>query len=395
MKVVVAIDSMKGCLCSLGASEACAAGIGKCYPDAEIIVVPVADGGEGTAVSIAFANQNVKRLTATVNGPLNKEIEAEWWFDEQSKTAYIDMASAAGLTLVPIENRTPLYATTFGVGQLILESICRGADHVVLGLGGSATVDGGIGACQALGVGFIDAEGNLISHKIKGSDLSGISDIDISKIDERLKKVEVSLACDVTSPFTGESGAARVFGPQKGASPEEVEILEKGLENIRRIILKKYEIDLNAVSGSGAAGGCAGGLMALAAAKIEKGAQVVLYSIGFDRIIDGADLIVTGEGSADAQTLMGKLPYEILQRGKERGIPVWLVAGRIADENTLLSAGFDRLININSEENILRSRTEGKNDMEPEVAKARLFCCNPHDEMMAGGILSGSHCRRE
>jgi len=372
MKVVVAIDSMKGCLGSLEASEAYAAGIRKSYPDAEVVVMPVADGGEGTAVAIASANKCIKRMTEIVRGPLDKDIEAEWWFDEQNKTAYIDMASAAGLTLVPVENRTPMHATTFGVGQLIMAAICRGVNHIVVGLGGSATVDGGIGACQALGIGFIDAEGNLIKHIIKGSELSEISDIDISQIDEQLRKIEISLACDVTSPFTGKSGAARVFGPQKGASREEVGILEEGLENIRKIILGKFAIDLNAVSGSGAAGGCAGGLMALAGAKIEKGARLVLDSIGFDRIIDGADLIVTGEGSADAQTLMGKLPYEILQRGKERGIPVWLVAGRIADGEALLSAGFDRLININSEENIMCSGTEGENSMESEVAKVRL-----------------------
>ncbi|MDO4336421.1 MAG: glycerate kinase [Bacteroidales bacterium] len=354
MKAVVAIDSMKGCLGSAEASEACAAGLREAWPDAEVIVVPVADGGEGTAAAIAFSDKSIIRKTDRVLGPDGTPTIAEWWLDAAKKTAYIDLAAAAGLTLVPQERRNPLTATTFGVGQLILAAASEGARHIVLGLGGSATVDGGAGACEALGVRF------------------GVDHIDVSHIDNRLKDIDLHLACDVTAPFTGEKGAARVFGPQKGADPTQVKLLEERLERLRLLILRQFGIDLNEVPGSGAAGGCAGGLMALAGGKIENGAALVLDSIGFDRIIAGADLMVTGEGSADRQTLMGKLPSEILRRGQKAGIPVALAAGRITDAEALSEAGFAAIIDINSEANARRSGTEGQEAMDSGVATRRL-----------------------
>ena len=354
MKAVVAIDSMKGCMGSAEASEACAGGIREALPGAEVIVVPVADGGEGTAAAIAFSDKSIVGKTCRVSGPDGTPTDAEWWMDAAKKTAYIDLASAAGLTLIPEEKRNPLTATTFGVGQLILSAAAEGARHIVLGLGGSATVDGGVGACEALGVRF------------------GFDHIDMSHVCNRLKVIDLRLACDVSAPFTGEKGAARVFGPQKGATPAEVELLEERLEHLRQLIFRQFGIDLNAVPGSGAAGGCAGGLMALAGGKIEKGAALVLDSIGFDRIIAGADLIVTGEGSADRQTLMGKLPYEILRRGKKAGIPVALAAGRISDSEALREAGFAVIVDINSEANARRSATEGQEAMDAGVASRRL-----------------------
>lgn len=354
MKVVVAIDSMKGCLGSAEASEACAGGVRDALTGAEVIAVPVADGGEGTAAAIAFSDKAIVRKNSKVSGPDGAMIYAEWWMDAEKTTAYIDLAAAAGLALVPEEKRNPLTATTFGVGQLIMSAVEDGARHIVLGLGGSATVDGGMGACEALGVRF------------------GVDDIDLSHVDTRIKETDLYLACDVTAPFTGENGAARVFGPQKGATPAEVELLEERLVNLRLLILRQFGIDLNGVPGSGAAGGCAGGLMALAGGKIRKGAGLVLDSIGFDRIIAGAGLIVTGEGSADRQTLMGKLPFEILRRGKKFGIPVALVAGRISDGEALKGAGFAAVIDINSEANARMSGTEGKEALDAGVASRRL-----------------------
>ncbi len=355
MKVVVAIDSMKGCLGSKEASEACSQGIREIMPDAVVIALPVADGGEGTAVAIAHANKQI-RMQTRVSGPDGSDVDAEWWLDDVKKTAFIDMAAAAGLTLLPGNKRNPMKTSTFGVGQLILAALDEGATHIVVGMGGSATVDGGVGACKALGVKFDE-------------------DIDISGIDPRLKNAELSLACDVEAPFTGEKGAARVFGPQKGANPVEVEVLEARLENLRRIILKKFKLDLNDVPGSGAAGGCAGGMVALIGAKIEKGASLVLDSIGFEEIIRDADLIITGEGCADRQTLMGKLPFEILQRGKKSGIPVILVAGKVQDEEALKTAGFAKVIDINSEEIINRSNTKDGDAMDSNIARARLKNC--------------------
>lgn len=374
MKVVVAIDSMKGCLGSWEASEACVRGVRESISGAEMIAVPVADGGEGTAAAIAFSREGIKRRMSRVTGPDGREVDAEWWMDEENKKAYMDMAAAAGLTLLAKDKRNPMKTTTYGVGQLILAAIDEGAKQITVGMGGSATVDGGVGACEALGVRFIKNMDflELEQNASNTRDTLKIEDIDINGIDTRLKDVEIMPACDVTSPFTGETGAARVFGPQKGANPEEVELLEKRLENLREIIIRKFGIDLNEIPGSGAAGGCAGGLVTLAGAQIKKGAKLVLDSIGFDEIINDADLIITGEGSADRQTLMGKLPFEILQRGKKKGIPVVLVAGRITDEEELKNAGFSSVININSQEYIEQSGTQGQDAIDPEVASARL-----------------------
>ncbi len=349
-RVVVGMDSRKGCLDSLSASKAVATGVAKQFHDAKVICVPVADGGEGTAEAMAYGNDRFIKQTSLVTGPMGEKVSAKWYLDEETGTAVIDMAAAAGLNLVEESRRDPLKATTYGVGELILEAVSKGAKKILLGLAGSATVDGGMGAIQALTKRQTDS------------------------VIESLKRgeIELDLLCDVEAPFTGERGAARVFGPQKGASAEDVEVLEERLEDIRRMALESQGIDLNKVLGSGAAGGLAGGLMALAGGRIVKGAETILDAIGFDDIIEGADLIITGEGSSDRQTLMGKIPFEILQRGKRKGVPVWLMAGRVSDEETLLQAGFERVICINSPENIERSGTPGMEAMEPEVAKTRL-----------------------
>ena len=341
-KVVVAMDSMKGCLDSLSASRALAAGISDKNADVEVACVPVADGGEGTAEALIFGNSKFAKQISKVTGPLGKKILAEWYLDEESGIAIMDMAAAAGLDKVDESDRDPLRATTYGVGELITEAVGKGVRKIMLGLGGSATVDGGVGALDAMRfMGEVD--------------------------------VDLVLLCDVSAPFTGERGAARVFGPQKGASSKDVEVLEKRLEELRRLVKERKGIDLNEVPGSGAAGGLAGGLMAFPGGRIVKGASYVLDAIGFDDFIEGADLIVTGEGRSDRQTLMGKIPYEILQSGKRKNIPVWLVAGCVKDRDALLDAGFEKVVCINSSENAERSGTVGRNPMEPEVAKKRLF----------------------
>lgn len=361
-KVVVAMDSMKGCLDSLSASRALASGLQDMY-DVEVVCVPVADGGEGTAEALAFGHSNCKKQISQVSGPLGHEIMAEWYLDEKSGTAFIDMASAAGLALVKESDRNPLQTTTFGVGELIMEAVRKGANKIMLGLGGSATVDGGLGALSAMGL--IEPEALTPKQTTQREKEPYIGKM-------KNGEIELLLLCDVSAPFTGERGAARVFGPQKGASCEDVEVLEKRLEEIRRMVKESRGIDLNDVPGSGAAGGLAGGLIAFAGGRIVKGASVVLDAIGFDDIIEGADLIVTGEGSSDSQTLMGKLPFEILQRVKRRNIPVWLVAGRIADEESLYEAGFQKIICINSPDIVWRSNTVEQVPMDPYVATLRL-----------------------
>ena len=359
----MAMDSMKGCLDSLSASRDIASGIIGQDAEVEVVCVPVADGGEGTAEALAFGNSNCEKEISQVSGPLGEEIKAEWYYDEESGTAFIDMAAAAGLALVEEDKRNPLLTTTYGVGELIMEAIEKGAKKILLGLGGSATVDGGLGALRAMGL----IEPKALTPKQTTQKQTYAF---IEKNEKGL--VELELLCDVSAPFTGESGAARVFGPQKGASAEDVEVLEARLEEIRRMVKESRGIDLNDVPGSGAAGGLAGGLMAVAGGKIVRGASVLLEAIGFDDIIEGADLIITGEGSSDRQTLMGKLPFEILQRGKRKGLPVWLVAGRVSDEEALSEAGFEKIICINSPDIEWRSDTMGQDPMDSSVAARRL-----------------------
>lgn len=360
-KVVVAMDSLKGCLDSLSASRALAAGLSGQNADVEVVCVPVADGGEGTAEALTFGHSNCEKQISDVTGPLGHKIKAEWYLDKKSATAFMDMAAAAGLALVEESNRNPIHTTTFGVGELILEAVEKGANKIMLGLGGSATVDGGLGALRAMGL--IEPETLAPEQTVQRETDSFI---------EKKGKIELLLLCDVSAPFTGDRGAARVFGPQKGASAEDVEVLDERLEEICGLVKKIRGIDLNDVPGSGAAGGLAGGLMAFAGGRIVEGASVVLDAIGFDDIIEGADLIITGEGSSDSQTLMGKIPYEILQRGKRKNIPVWLVAGRVEDEEALLKAGFEKIICINSPDIMRRSNTDGKDPLAPEVAARRL-----------------------
>lgn len=366
------MDSMKGCLDSLSASNALACGILNTDDDIEVTCVPVADGGEGTADALAAGKGNFRKIQTRVTGPLGRKISAPWYMDHSSGTAFIDMASAAGIALIKEEERNPLFTTTYGVGELIMAAVNSGAGRILLGLGGSATVDAGLGACQAMGLRLKDIEGNVLPTPFTGRMLSEVGDFEVSGFLANNHSFELILMCDVSSPFTGQNGASRVFAPQKGASKEVVEVLEAGMEHVRRLILKKTEINLNLSAGSGAAGGSAGGLMTFAGGKIMKGAPLLLDAIGFDKIIEDSDLVVTGEGSSDSQTLMGKIPFEILQRGLRKGIPVVLASGRISDKENLLAAGFADAICINNDEYIKLSDTMGEDALNAEVAEKRL-----------------------
>lgn len=370
-KIVVAMDSMKGCLDSYHASQWVAIGVQDAWPDAEVFFTPVSDGGEGMKDMVACGQRDLKRMETVVSDPLGNEVKAEAIII--GKSAYLEFASAAGLTLVDEGKRNPMHTTSYGVGQLIKKLIRCGISNIILGLGGSATVDAGLGALQALGLRLLDADGAELPRPFKGGRLADLADIDFSDaFKKNITNLHLTLLCDVEAPFTGLEGASHVFGPQKGANEAEVEILEKGMERLRMLILKKTGIDLNIQPGSGAAGGAGGGLMALAGGKIRKGASTLLDLTDFDSDIENADLIITGEGSSDRQTLMGKIPYEIFQRGKRKNIPVWLVAGRVRDREALLEAGFEKIICINSPDIVMRSDTIGMNPMDPYVAQRRL-----------------------
>ncbi len=322
MKVVIAIDSFKGCLTSKEANEAAAEGIRRAYPDAEIIEVPVSDGGEGymEAFHAAIGGQLEE---VTVREPLMRPILAKYLL--HNEMAVIEMAQASGLTLLTQEERNPMVATSYGTGQLVADAIRKGAKHIIVGLGGSATSDAGIGMLRA-----------LIDTFAKNKSWDDI---------EALKDVAFTIASDVKNPLYGENGAAHVFGPQKGATPEMIRTLDERARKFADISARHFGYDRSQMPGAGAAGGLGYAFLQYLNAKSIPGIQLLLNTIRFKDLVADADLIITGEGSADRQTLMGKLPMGILEQSGR--VPVSLIAGRISDREALLSAGFARVECIN------------------------------------------------
>ena len=323
MKVVIAIDSFKGCLTSKEANEAAAEGIRKVYPDAEIIEMPVSDGGEGymEAFHAAIGGRLVE---VAVRDPLMRPITAKYLL--QNDLAVIEIAQASGLTLLTKDERNPLVSTSYGTGQLVADAVRKGAKHIIVGLGGSATSDAGMGMLKAL----IDT----YAQKNKSWD-------DI----EALNDIRFTIASDVKNPLYGEQGAAHVFAPQKGATPEMVLALDERAMKFAEISAKHFGYDRSQMPGAGAAGGLGYAFLQYLNAESRSGIQLLLDTIRFKELVADADLIITGEGSADRQTLMGKLPMGILEQSGQ--IPVCLIAGKISDREALLNAGFARVECIN------------------------------------------------
>ena len=321
MKVVIAIDSFKGCLTSKEANEAAAEGIRNAYPEAEIIEVPVSDGGEGYMEAFHAAIGGRLEEVA-VRDPLMRTITAKYLL--HNEMAVIEMAQASGLTLLTNEERNPMVATSYGTGQLVADAVRKGARRIIVGLGGSATSDAGMGMLKAL----IDT-----TNKDRWDDI------------EDLKDVSFTIASDVKNPLCGEKGAAHVFAPQKGATPEMVLRLDERARLFAEISAKHFGYDRSQMAGAGAAGGLGYAFLQYLNAKSMSGIQLLLDTIRFKELVADADLIITGEGSADRQTLMGKLPMGILEQSGQ--VPVFLIAGRISDREELLKAGFARVECIN------------------------------------------------
>lgn len=363
MKIIAALDSFKGSLTSLEAGEACAAGIRSVLPSAEVRVVPVADGGEGTVEALTAALKG-RFQECVVRGPLGEPVTAVYGISADGKTAVMEMSQASGLTLVPEKERNPLRTSTYGTGEMIVDAFRRGCRHIIMGIGGSATVDGGTGMMSALGVRFLDA--NVSEVEGCGGNLDRIMSIDAGGLDEALHGCRFSVACDVSNPLTGENGAARIFGPQKGASPLMVEELEKGMCNYARVLNTYAGRDVASLPGAGAAGGVGAAMTAFLGAGLLPGAELMLDAIEFDRIIAGADLIITGEGRLDGQTLMGKIPYGILRAGMVQSIPVIAVGGRVENRDALMKAGFAGVYSVTPEGMSIEEA------MIPEVAKANV-----------------------
>lgn len=323
-KVVVASDSFKGCLSSIRVAEAVEKGIHAIHPDCQVLKLAVADGGEET-IEALLTTMGGHIVKADVLDPLGRPINAEYAILEDG-TAVIEMSKASGLTLLHQSERNSLLTSTYGTGQLIADALHKGCRKFLIGIGGSATNDAGTGMLEALGYRFMDAEGNVL--KGRGESLGKIRHIDSSNAVEGLKDSIFIVACDVDSPFCGPKGAAYVYGPQKGATSEMVKELDEGMQAFSRLVYKETGTDIMNIKGAGAAGGLGGAFKAFLNAGLRKGAEMVLDAIGFDEIIRDADLVITGEGKIDAQTLTGKLPYAVAQRAGAAGIPVLAICGR-------------------------------------------------------------------
>lgn len=328
-KVVVASDSFKGCLSSAQVADAVEKGIHEIYHDCEVVKLAVADGGEGTMEALV-TTMGGSIVKVQVPDPLGRLIPAEYAIVDGT-TAVIEMSRSSGLTLLKEEERNPMLTSTFGTGQMVADALSKGCRRFIMGIGGSATNDAGTGMLEALGYRFMDAEGNVL--KGRGESLGKIRHIDSSNVVEGLKDSIFIVACDVDSPFCGPKGAAYVYGPQKGATSEMVKELDEGMQAFSRLVYKETGTDIMNIKGAGAAGGLGGALKAFLDADLKKGADMVLDAIGFDQMIEDADLVITGEGKIDSQTLNGKLPSAVARRASARNIPVMAICGRTEVEN--------------------------------------------------------------
>ncbi len=368
-KVILAIDSFKGCLSSKEAETAAAQGIRHAFPTCKTICLPVADGGEGMQRVLTEA-LNGQEIRLSAHDPLMQMRQTAYGLSGDGTTAFIEMAAISGLPLVPLRQRNPSLTTTYGTGELIKDALNRGCRRFVIGLGGSATNDAGLGMLQALGFRFRDRYGNELgkAQPMCGQLLNEIAFIESSTALPALREARFTAACDVCNPFFGPEGAACVFAPQKGADPEMVAALDKGLQHLAQVIQQTTGRDIATLPGAGAAGGMGGTLSALLNAELKPGIDLLLDLTDFDKLIEGADLIITGEGKSDRQTVMGKVPSGILKRARRQGIPVILVSGSIEDADILNQAGFRAAFSITpapmSLEEAMRPSTACQNIMQ-------------------------------
>lgn len=333
MRIVVAPNAFKGSLSAVEAAEAIGEGVRVAMRDAELVLVPIADGGDGTVDALVAATQG-ERHTLRVRGPLGDPVDAEYGLIDGGSTAVIEMAMAAGLALVPKERRDPRVTSTYGVGELLQHAYDAGARHFVVGIGGSATNDGGAGLAQALGYHLLDETGRELPPG--GLALRRLARIHVGGVHANWKDAEVEVACDVTNPLTGPSGASAVYGPQKGATPEMVAELDAALHHFAEIIRRDLGMDVERLPGAGAAGGLGAGLVAFTGARLRPGAELVLEALDLDERLAGASLVITGEGRIDSQTArFGKGPAAVARHAKNAGIPVVAIGGSVADETEL------------------------------------------------------------
>lgn len=343
-KYVVAPDSFKESMTAKEVCDAMEKGIKKADSAAEVIKVPMADGGEGTVDSLVDATHG-QRVIVEVTSPLGNKISAYYGILGNGTTAVIEMAKASGLEIVEKKKRNPMITTTFGTGELIRDALDHNVKEIIIGLGGSSTNDGGSGMAQALGAKLLDQNNHQIPFG--GGNLDKLDKIDISNLDSRLRDVKIILASDVTNPLIGKEGASRVFGPQKGATPEMVEKLENNLQHYAKIVKRDLNKDVASVSGAGAAGGLGAGLMAFTTCEMRRGVDLAIEVTKLEEKIRDADYVFTGEGGTDFQTKFGKTPYGVAKLGKKYHKPVISLAGYLGEGiDSLYSEGFTAIFGI-------------------------------------------------
>ena len=342
MKIVIAPDSFKGSLTALEVSDALEQGVKRVYPEAKVEKVPMADGGEGTVECLVNATRG-KIYQQEVLGPLGEPVIATFGILGDKITAAIEMASASGLPLVPPEKKNPLITTTYGTGQLIKAALDQGCRKIIIGIGGSATNDGGAGMVQALGVGLLDENNQEIGFG--GAQLSRLHRIDLSKMDRQIKKTRFLVASDVQNPLCGPTGASKIYGPQKGATEEMIKILDAALSHFADIIKRDLGKDIRDIPGAGAAGGLGAGLMAFLEAELVPGVDLVINTVHLEEITKDADLVITGEGEINGSTIYGKTPIGVAKVAKKYHLPVVSISALI-DESGLVvrEYGIDYLI---------------------------------------------------
>ncbi|NUL38791.1 glycerate kinase [Kosakonia sacchari] len=344
MKIVIAPDSYKESLSALDVATAIESGFREIFPTAEYLKIPVADGGEGTVEAMVAATDG-RIVKVTVKGPLGEQAEGFYGISGDEQSAFIEMAAASGLEMVPPAKRDPLITTSWGTGELIRHALDAGVKHIIIGIGGSATNDGGAGMVQALGAKLLDENGQQIA--LGGAALETLARIDTAQLDKRLAECRIEVACDVTNPLTGKEGASAVFGPQKGATPEMIARLDKALGHYARIIARDLDLDVLHLAGGGAAGGMGAALYAFCGAELRQGIEIVTDALALDEYVIGADLVITGEGRIDSQTVHGKVPVGVAKVAKRHNIPVIGIAGSLtADVGVVHHHGIDAVFSV-------------------------------------------------
>ncbi|MDH2999773.1 glycerate kinase [Chelonobacter oris] len=344
MKIIIAPDSFKESLTALEVAEAIESGFKTIFPQAEYVKVPMADGGEGTVQSLVDATGG-ELLQVEVTAPLGDKTTAFFGLSGDGKTAIIEMAAASGLHLVPPEQRNPLLTTSYGTGELIKAALDKGVDKIILGIGGSATNDGGVGMLQALGAAFQDQQQQELGFG--GAKLAEIANIHLENLDPRLQQIEIEVACDVDNPLCGEHGASATFGPQKGATSSMVVQLDQALAHFAAVAKQQLTVNIADKAGAGAAGGMGGGLLLLPNVTLKPGVQIVLEAVNLAQQLQDADLVITGEGRIDGQTVHGKTPIGVAKTAKRFGKPVVAISGCLRDDyDAVYDHGIDAVFPI-------------------------------------------------